>query len=99
MASILRERKPTTKEERVSIGEHDIWARLYFRPIRLSANRAVLVLLEDLTFEKRQIQLMNKIKRAKKEWERTFDTVQDFIAIVDRKHKIVRLNKAAALRA
>ena len=34
--------------------------------------------------------------RAKNDWERTFDTIPDFIAILDKKHKIVRANRAMA---
>ena len=34
--------------------------------------------------------------RAKNDWERTFDTVPDFIAILDEKHRIVRANKSMA---
>ena len=36
------------------------------------------------------------IEKAKKEWEQTFDTVPDLIAIIDQNHKIVRINKAMA---
>ena len=36
------------------------------------------------------------IERAKREWEETFDTVPDLIAIIDRNHVIQRLNKAMA---
>ena len=38
------------------------------------------------------------ILRAKEEWERTFDTVPDLIAILDDTHRIVRINKAMADR-
>jgi PAS domain S-box-containing protein len=38
------------------------------------------------------------IIRAKEEWERTFDTVPDLIAILDKEHRIVRVNKAMAER-
>ncbi|MBI4826090.1 MAG: PAS domain S-box protein [Nitrospirae bacterium] len=34
--------------------------------------------------------------RAKEEWERTFNSVPDLIAILDTKHRIVRVNKAMA---
>ncbi len=34
--------------------------------------------------------------RAKVEWERTFDSVPDLIAILDNKHRIVQVNKAMA---
>jgi PAS domain S-box-containing protein len=38
------------------------------------------------------------ILRAKEEWERTFDTVPDLIAILDNGHRIVRVNRAMADR-
>jgi len=38
------------------------------------------------------------IVRAKEEWERTFDTVPDLIAILDAGHQIVRVNRAMADR-
>ncbi|TAL36181.1 MAG: PAS domain S-box protein [Spirochaetes bacterium] len=38
------------------------------------------------------------IRAAEKEWERTFDSVPDLIAILDDKHRIVRANKAMAQR-
>lgn len=44
-----------------------------------------------------QLRLAQKME-AKKEWERTFDTVPDLIAILDREHRIVRINKAMAER-
>ncbi|HLA85165.1 MAG TPA: PAS domain S-box protein [Thermoguttaceae bacterium] len=34
--------------------------------------------------------------QAKEDWERTFDTVPDLIAILDRYHRIVRVNRAMA---
>jgi diguanylate cyclase (GGDEF)-like protein/PAS domain S-box-containing protein len=36
------------------------------------------------------------IAKAKREWEQTFDTVPDLIAIIDRNYKIQRLNRAMA---
>ncbi|RJP40898.1 MAG: PAS domain S-box protein [Desulfobacteraceae bacterium] len=38
------------------------------------------------------------VSRAKKEWEKTFDTVPDLIAILDNRHRVVRANKAMADR-
>lgn len=38
------------------------------------------------------------LRRVKEEWERTFDTVPDLIAILDREHRIVRANRAMAQR-
>jgi PAS domain S-box-containing protein len=36
--------------------------------------------------------------KARKEWERTFDALPDCIAVVDNKHRILRVNKAMADR-
>jgi PAS domain S-box-containing protein len=36
--------------------------------------------------------------RAKDEWERTFDAVPDLVAILDEKHRVVRVNRAMAER-
>ncbi|MGA2507745.1 MAG: ATP-binding protein [Chitinispirillaceae bacterium] len=36
------------------------------------------------------------IRRVKEEWERTFESVPDLIALLDRDHHIVRVNKAMA---
>jgi PAS domain S-box-containing protein len=38
------------------------------------------------------------IIRAKEEWERTFDTIPDLITILDKEHRVVRVNKAMAER-
>ncbi|MEW6521738.1 MAG: GAF domain-containing protein [Thermodesulfobacteriota bacterium] len=38
------------------------------------------------------------VLRAKQEWERTFDSVPDLIAILDKEHRIIRVNRAMAER-
>jgi PAS domain S-box-containing protein len=55
---------------------------------------AVLVFHE--VTEKRRAQ--EALRRAKEEWERTFDSVPDLIAILDNEHRIVRANRAMAER-
>ncbi|MGF7119388.1 PAS domain S-box protein [Methanobacterium oryzae] len=40
----------------------------------------------------------NAIIQAKNDWENTFDTVPDLIAILDHQHRVVRVNKAMADR-
>jgi two-component system, chemotaxis family, CheB/CheR fusion protein len=39
-----------------------------------------------------------RIIRAKEEWERTFDSVPDMIAILDNDHRVMRVNQAMARR-
>lgn len=52
-------------------------------------------MVHDITEQKKAEE---SLIRAKDEWERTFDSVPDMIAILDNQHKIVRLNKAMAQR-
>ena len=42
--------------------------------------------------------LTKSLKRVKEEWERTFDSVPDLMAIMDDRHRIVRANRAMAQR-
>ena len=48
---------------------------------------------QDITERK---QAEEAVHRAKEEWERTFNAVPDFIAILDKDHRIVRMNRAMA---
>jgi PAS domain S-box-containing protein len=41
-------------------------------------------------------QVEEAISLAKEEWERTFDAVPDFIALLDKEHRITRINRAMA---
>src|SRR6266568_5009859 len=41
---------------------------------------------------------VEELHRAKEEWERTFDSVPDLIAIIDDTHRVVRVNKTMAER-
>jgi PAS domain S-box-containing protein len=49
--------------------------------------------VQDITERKRA---EKALIRAKEEWERTFDAVSDFIALLDKEHRITRMNKAMA---
>jgi PAS domain S-box-containing protein len=52
-------------------------------------------ILEDITKRK---QSAEAIHQAKQEWERIFDSFPDLITILDKKHTILRVNKAMADR-
>ena len=49
----------------------------------------------DITERKR---MEDELLRAKQEWERTFDSVPDLIAILDPQHRIIRANRQMARR-
>jgi PAS domain S-box-containing protein len=43
-------------------------------------------------------QAENALRRAKEEWERTFESVPDLITILDNNHRVLRVNEAMARR-
>ncbi len=56
-------------------------------------SKAVRLYAVDITGRQR---VEAALRRAKEEWERTFDAVPDLIAILDQEHRIVRCNRAMA---
>ncbi len=50
--------------------------------------------LESEMRKRRTVEML--IEHAKREWERTVDAIPDLIALVDRDHRIIRLNKPMA---
>ncbi len=53
----------------------------------------VVLVFRDVTERKK---FENALVEASREWERTFDSVPDFIAVLDSKHRIIRANKPMA---
>jgi two-component system, cell cycle sensor histidine kinase and response regulator CckA len=58
---VFANRKPKVGEGIIEIGEGKIWGRITLRSIRIMENRLVLVLVEDLTPQKRQLVLKHKL--------------------------------------
>jgi PAS domain S-box-containing protein len=59
------------------------------------ATRRIRIYGLDVTEQK---QTEEALRRAKEQWERTFDTVPDLIAVLDHEHRIVRANRAMLQR-
>jgi PAS domain S-box-containing protein len=69
------------------------WGLSSIRPITYGGKPALLGAFVDISERKAAEET---ILRAKEEWERTFDSVPDLIALLDRDYHIVRVNKAMA---
>ncbi|OHE82289.1 MAG: hypothetical protein A2107_13690 [Verrucomicrobia bacterium GWF2_62_7] len=69
----------------------DRWIPVY-QSGRLVTTEGVLCDITELK------EAQETVRRAKEDWERTFDAVPDLIAIIDSEHRIVRTNKAMAAR-
>ena len=63
------------------------------KPITFDNTPALQIVTRDIT--ERQLAL-EKINRAKMEWEQTFNTVPDMITILDSRNRILRVNKSMA---
>jgi PAS domain S-box-containing protein len=55
----------------------------------------IIGISHDVTEHRRRAQAL---RRAKEDWERTFDSIPDLIAILDERHRITRVNRAMARR-
>ena len=73
------------------------WFRRSHSPVLDAAGgvTAVVTIAHEVTAEK---ELHERISRGKREWERTFDAVQDLILLVDDRFRIARVNRALAER-
>ncbi|MCD4825599.1 MAG: response regulator [Phycisphaerae bacterium] len=71
----------------------DFLAEVTLTAIPLSGKEVLHTVVKDVT-EHRQIE--KNIRRAKRQWERTFDAVPDMISLTDAQHTIIRANKAMA---
>ncbi|MBI5570838.1 MAG: response regulator [Desulfomonile tiedjei] len=60
LEEVMQTRKPKTTESVLGFGKGKVWARLTFRSIRMMEARLVLVLVEDLTNEKKLLRLSQK---------------------------------------
>jgi PAS domain S-box-containing protein len=84
---------------RVALSRNSERFEIFFKPLSLWLSVSVYcpvkgyfaAVFEDITERKKAEQ---ELWRAKNDWERTFDTVPDMIAILDKEHRIVRANKA-----
>ncbi|MDR3568714.1 MAG: PAS domain S-box protein [Syntrophobacteraceae bacterium] len=74
-----------------------VFCRMSATPIfdRSGVKTGSFAMVTDIS-KRRQAEM--ELLRAKTEWERTFDSVPDMVAIVDTRHRIVRANKAMAQR-
>lgn len=71
------------------------WVEINSVLISWAGRPATLIFLNDISERKRTEE---KILLAKEEWERTFDSIPDLIAIVDNEFRIMRVNRAMADR-
>ncbi|HEY6871209.1 MAG TPA: chemotaxis protein CheB [Geobacteraceae bacterium] len=88
--------EPFAEREVAALDEERCYLKRLF-PYRTTEGKidGIVVTLIDITARKRAEEA---ILCAKEEWERTFDSVPDLIAILDDKHRVVRVNRAMAER-
>lgn len=63
LENVLVLRKPEFREGMLRLAENEIWCRMSLRSIRFGTERSVLVLIEDLTAEKRELLANEKFRK------------------------------------
>ena len=96
VSTVFADRKPRVAEAILSINGKKLWTRLTFRSIRIIDDRFILVLTEDLTPEKEQLQLTRKSRAALRvsedRFRRIYDNAPLMIQTVDKKGTIRSVN-------
>lgn len=93
--TVLGKLVPVEREVKgVEDGRHYLLRVLPYRTTEGKID-GIVVTLVDITEHKR---MEEAILQAKEQWERTFDSVPDLIAILDERHQIMRVNRAMAER-
>lgn len=67
-----------------------VWGQFWAAAYEDDRTEGVSFIL-DITERKR---VENELRRSKREWERTFNSLPDLIAIIDNRHRILRVNQA-----
>ncbi len=72
---VFRTRKPLTAEAILEIHRRRIWTRLHLRAVKIASVRYVLVLIEDVTTEKKQLALSKRRDKESQEVQRDLETL------------------------
>ncbi|MFH1114424.1 MAG: hypothetical protein V1792_10930 [Pseudomonadota bacterium] len=74
---VFRTRRPLTAEAILEIHRKRIWARLNLRAVRIASERYVLVLIDDVTSEKKQLELNRRRDKESEEMRRNLEALVD----------------------
>src|SRR5208337_1706119 len=88
LESVFSSRKPQLHAAVLQIGNSRIWGRMTFRSLRMKECRSVLVMVEDLTLEKKQLLLTKKhqeqlekekedLRKSEERYRDILETIQD----------------------
>jgi two-component system, cell cycle sensor histidine kinase and response regulator CckA len=95
---VFSSRKPTVSEAVIQIDGSRIWGRLHYRAVKVGKDRFILVLIEDLTHERRKI-LLNKVhedqlRQARNELKNRNERLKKEIALHKRTADALRESQA-----
>jgi PAS domain S-box-containing protein len=63
LENVVTQRKPQFWEGMLLVGGKEIWSRINLRSIRFGSERSIMIVIQDLTTEKRELTLNEKYKR------------------------------------
>ena len=90
--AVLVTRQPRVIEAVLNMGKRTVWGRIHLRALRMGQERLVLMLVEDLTLEKKKITL---IQRHQRELKNARDELEK--RVVERTSLLTQTNKRLQL--
>jgi len=91
MEDVLATRKTRIAEGMIKIERATMWGRLHFRSFRLEEERYILMLVEDLTAQKRQLLLQSKLQETlKQSHDQLEELVQERTSELSRTNQVLK---------
>ena len=86
------DRKPQKAEAILEIGKHRIWSRLHLRSVRLTSDRYIMVIIEDITYERAKQRISQKgekeLREAVMELEQRVEQIRWELSETEQKLKL-----------
>ncbi len=90
------ERKPQKAEAILEVGKHRIWSRLHLRSVRLTSDRYIMIIVEDITYERAKQRIYQKgekeLREALMELEQRVEQISWELSETEQKLKLERVN-------
>ena len=86
------DRKPQKAEAILEIGKHRLWSRLHLRSVRLTSDRYIMIIIEDITYERANQRISQKgsmeLREAVMELEQRVERIRQELSETEQKLKM-----------
>lgn len=91
---VVEEKSPHSFEYNIEFTKRNLWYDCFLTPIKNENDSwYILAIFRDITKQK---ELYHQVLNAKKDWEKSIDSISDVVVIIDTNFRIRRVNKTLA---